>query len=138
PPIALPGVSEEDLREAAKAHPLVESFALRGQAAEAVAKGQRAGRFPSFAVGLEWMRMPGSMGTSAVAPSLAVRLPIYQGSYREAARAAEAEALAQRADSSAAAFTLYAELEEAMATVRDTHRRVELGERVLMPQAEAA
>ena len=138
PPPALPEDDEETLREVAKGHPLVESFTLRGEAAEALAKSQRAGRLPSFAVGLEWMRMPGSMGTSAIAPSLGVRLPIYQGSYREAARAAEAEALAQRADSSAAALTLYAELEEAMAKVRDTHRRVELGERVLRPQAEAA
>jgi outer membrane protein, heavy metal efflux system len=138
PPLALPAESEEALREAASAHPLIESFALRGEAADAVARSQRAGRLPGFSLGVEWMRMPGPMGTSGIMPNVGVRLPIFQRSYAEGVRAAEAEAAAQRADGDAAAHWAHAELEETMAMVRDSLRRAELNERVLLPQAEAA
>lgn len=96
--MALPAETDEALRQAVLDHPFIESFALMGEAADAAARGQRADRLPGFAVGVEWMRMPGEMGTSAIMPSVGIRLPLWQGSYREGIRAAEAEASAQRAE----------------------------------------
>jgi outer membrane protein, heavy metal efflux system len=136
--MALPAETDEALRQAVLDHPVVESFALMGEAADAAARGQRADRLPGFTVGVEWMRMPGDMGTGALMPSVGIRLPLWQGSYREGIRAAEAEASAQRAESQAVAQRGQAELEEALAMVRDSLRRVELNENTLLPQAEAA
>lgn len=132
------GESEASLRQALPSHPFLESYTLMGEAAEAAARSQRAERLPGFAVGVEWMRMPGPMETSAIMPHVGIRLPIWQGSYAESIRAAETEARAQRMEGEAANQRAQAELAEALARIRDTLRRIELNEHTLLPQAEAA
>jgi outer membrane protein TolC len=136
--VALPSESDEALRQAVLGHPFIESFALMGEAATAAAQSEKADRMPGFALGIEWMRMPGPMGESGIIPSVGISLPIWQGSYGESIRAAEAEAAAQTAEGLAASQRAQAELEEALAMVRDSYRRVELNENTLLPQAEAA
>jgi outer membrane protein, heavy metal efflux system len=138
PAPALPAESDAALHQAAESHPSIESMVLMGDAADAMAQSERADRLPGFAVGVEWMRMPGPMGESAILPSVGIRLPLWQGSYAEGARAAEAEAAAQRAEGHAAVQRAHAELEDALAMLRDSVRRVELNEHTLLPQAEAA
>lgn len=138
PGLALPSETDETLRRAAVEHPFIESFALLGEAADAAARRQGALRLPGFALGVEWMRMPGPVGQTAIVPSVGIGLPLWQGSYRESIRAAEADASAQRAEGEAAAQGAQAELEAALAQVRDSLRRVELHETTLLPQAEAA
>lgn len=135
---ALPAETEETLRQAALAHPSIESFALMGEAAEAAGRSESADRLPGLTLGVEWMRMPGPMGEGAIMPSIGISIPIWQGSYGEAIRAAEAEASAQRAQANAAGQRAQADLEEALAMVRDTARRIRLHETTLLPQAEAA
>jgi outer membrane protein, heavy metal efflux system len=138
PSLAVPAEGDESLHEAAARHPLIESFAASGDAADAMVRSRRAARLPSFAIGVEWMRMPGPHAISGIAPNVGLRLPIFQRSYGHEIRAAEAEALALRADGDAAAQRAHAAVDEAMAMLRDSLRRAELNERVLLPQAEAA
>lgn len=138
PELALPSETDQTLRQAAIEHPFIESFALMGEAADAAARQQGALRLPGFAVGVEWMRMPGPIGQTAIVPSVGIGLPLWQSSYRESIRAAEADASAQRAEGEARAQQAQAELEAALARVRDSLRRVELHETTLLPQAEAA
>ncbi len=138
PAVTLPAEADAALEKAALDHPFIASFALMGEASDALARREAAGRFPGFAVGVEWLRMPGEMGTSAVVPNVGVRLPLWQGSYREGIRAAQADASAQRAEGEGAALRAQAALAEALSVVRDAHRRAALNEHTLLPQAEAA
>ena len=119
-------------------HPAIEVFVLEGEAAEARARAERIERWPGVVVGVEWMSMPGGMGESGIMPSLGVRLPLWQGAYAEAIRAAEAEAAARLADGQAALLNARADLEEALSRIRDSKRRIELHRHTLLPQAEAA
>jgi outer membrane protein, heavy metal efflux system len=138
PPVALPEESEASLRQAAQEHPGIETFVLMGEAAEAMARAERVERYPGFVLGVEWMRMPGAHAESAIMPSVGVRLPIWQGRYAEAIRAAEAEASAQVSEGRAAVQRAQAELTDALTRVRDSKRRIELHEHTLLPQALAA
>lgn len=138
PSLARPGETEPELQQAVLDHPFIESFALMGEAAEAMARAESAERLPGFSLGVEWARMPGPMGESAIMPSVGIRLPLWQGSTREGVRAAEADAAAERADGRAAVQRAHAELSEALARVRDSLRRVEVNENTLHPMAEAA
>lgn len=138
PPPSWPAESQETLERAAFQHPSIEVFVLQGEAAEARARQGRIARWPGFVVGVEWMRMPGSMGESGIMPSVGVRLPLWQGTYAEAIRASEAEASAQLADGEAALLGARADLEGALSRLRDSKRRIELHEHTLLPQAEAA
>lgn len=138
PSPALPGEDEEALRAAAKAHPYLASFEAGAEAADRAAKSRRAARLPGFSLGVEWMKMPGHMDTSAISPHVGLRLPIFQRSLAEGVRAAEAEASARRAEGEAATRRAEAELTEALLSLRDSLRRVTLHEDVLLPQAEAA
>ncbi len=138
PAVALPLETEEALQKAVLDHPFIESFALLGEASDALARSEQAGRLPGFAVGVEWMRMPGEMGTSAVVPNIGISLPLWQGSYLDGIRAAEAEASAQRAEGEGAVLRAQAAFAEALAQVRDSRRRVALNAHTLLPQAEAA
>jgi outer membrane protein TolC len=138
PPVALPAEAEASLQQAAREHPAVETFLFLGEAAEAMARAGRIERYPGLVVGVEWMRMPGEHADSGILPSVGVRLPIWQGRYAEAIRAAEAEAAAQAGEGRAAAQRAQAELVDALARVRDSKRRIDLHQHTLLPQALAA
>lgn len=145
PDPALPAESEAALRQVALDHPLIESFSLMSEARESAARSQEADGLPSFMVGLDWIetgeaRMPGvtDSGKDALIVGVGLRVPLWQGSYSEAARAAQAEAAAQRAEGRAAADRAAAEVTAALAALRDAARRVRLHRSTLLPQAETA
>src|SRR5690606_1099671 len=93
---------------------------------------------PGLVLGVEWMRMPGEMGMSAISPNVGLRLPPWQGSYAQGVKAARAELAATEADREALVLSAQAELEQILSQLRDSHRRVELNEGTLLSQAEAA
>jgi outer membrane protein TolC len=73
-----------------------------------------------------------------VTASLAVSVPLWQGAYGDAQRASEADAAADRADGRRATHEALAELDEALAAVRDAERRVSLYGETLLSQAQSA
>ncbi len=138
PRVSRPHENLEELREALLQHPSLDALAARERAALALSEAERAARWPSLSVGVEWTRMPGSMAESAVMPSVGLRLPIWQGNYLEAERASRAEARARQADYQSGVQQALAELEQALAQLNDSLRRVELVRTTLLPQARAA
>ncbi len=138
PHVSRPRERIDELREALREHPSLGALASMESAAHALSDAQRAARWPSFSVGVEWMQMPGGMGEAAVMPNLGLRLPIWQGSYAEAERANHAEARARQADYAAGVQQAVAELEQTLAQINDSSRRVKLAQTTLLPQARAA
>lgn len=136
--VSLPSEHIDELREALLQHPSLDALVSRERAAQALSDVERASRWPSLSVGVEWMQMPGGMGESAVMPSVGLRLPVWQGSYTEAERANRAVARARQADHEAAVQQAVAELEQLLAQLNDSFRRVELARTTLLPQARAA
>ena len=141
---ALPVEDGATLRAATRENPLLETFAREARASEAQAGALEADRFPSFAFGLDWIEtgpaataVPGS-GDDALIVNVGISVPLWQEAYDDAQRAAEADARAHRAEGRAAEDAALAELEQALSSVRDSHRRIALYERTLLPQASAA
>lgn len=141
---ALPTEDVGALAEAVRAHPFLRTFELMAEANQAQAAAYEADRFPRFTVGVDWietgdaaMPVQGS-GDDAVIASLGVSIPLWQGSYDDMQRSAEAEAAADRADRERAEDAAMAELAQALADVRDSARRVMLYRDTLMPQAMTA
>jgi len=135
---ALPGEPVSALRQSVREHPALDSLAFAIERGEAMVRLQRAQRMPGLVVGVEWMRMPGEGGMSAISPNFGIKLPLFQGSYQKSIQAAQAESFAMVADRDGVVLMAHAELEQALAQLRDSHRRVLLNERTLLPQAEAA
>lgn len=136
--IALPAEPQAALKRAVLGHPAISLLSNMSEANEAMLRMRRAERLPGLVLGIEWMRMPGEMGMSAISPNLGLRLPLWQGSYAHGVKAARAELAATEADREALMLSAQAELESILSQVRDSHRRVELNEGTLLSQAEAA
>lgn len=144
PPEALVAEEEDALRAAVAAHPMLESFALMAEASEADARSQEADFFPSFTIGIDWIEtgdsavaMPDS-GTDALIASVGLRVPLWVDSYADAVAAAHADARAHRAERRGALDEALAQLETALAHLRDARRRVLLYRGTLIPQARTA
>jgi outer membrane protein TolC len=139
----LPLEDEAALRDAALAHPAIEAMALMAESAEARARRARADRGPDFMIGLDWIEtgeamqqgVPGS-GTDPVILMLGIRLPIWTYADRGAVEEARAEGRAQRAETLDASYRAEASVAEALATLRDADRRIDLYQHTLIPQAE--
>ncbi len=132
------------LARAVREHPHLRAFALLAAAERAQAGAIEGERFPRFTLGLDWietgeaaMPMPGS-GDDALIASLGVSVPLWQDTYDDLQRSAEAEAAASLADLESAEDEALSELDQTLAAIRDTHRRVGLYEHTLLPQAQAA
>lgn len=144
PDPALPEASPETLAEAVSQHPWLASFALMADASEAEAEAIEGDRFPRLRLSVEGMfdqnrgMHGGQSPMEGVITSLGVSLPLAQDAYADRQRAARAEGEAQRAEGRAAEDVAQAELEAALAQLRDSHRRVALYARTLLPQAQAA
>lgn len=145
PPAHIPAESIEALREAALAHPYVDAHRRNAAAHRAAASAQGTKALPSFTVGADWIitdeaRMDGvdDSGKDAVAVSLGMSVPLYQGAYDAAAKAEQAEARAAEADADAARDRLAYLVTKHLSDVRDAARRVGLYEHTLVPQAESA
>lgn len=143
--IVLPGESFTELTQAVRAHPMITSLGFMAEAAEFSSRAEAADRFPSFTVGADWIitgdaAMPNVSGSGkdAITVGAGIRLPLWQGNYSDSIAAARADARAQRAEQRALMDRAIAELESALANVRDAVRRVELYKRTLIPQAESA
>lgn len=143
-PVGVPRSSQQELVQAALTHPSLESFELQAQSHEYTARSVAADRLPSFTIGADWIltgeaRMAdvADSGKDGIVVGAGVRVPLWQGSYSKSVEAAQAEAVASRSDGDAAANQAIAELEAALAQVRDSARRVELFRNALLPQAES-
>lgn len=144
PPAALlPALPENELKEAALAHPRIRAMASLTSAADErvrAAKGQRA---PSFGVGLDWIvtgeapdsATPGS-GQDAVIGIVALQVPIWARAYRAAEEEARAEGAFYEARERSERDRAVAELEQSLADLRNEVRRVRLYQTTLVPQAE--
>jgi len=122
------------------------SFDLLAEADEAQAAAFEAARFPRFTLGVDWiqtgdlaMPMPGqASGDDALIGSVGLSVPLWQSSYDDMQRSAEAEAAADRADREQAEDAALTELAQATIEIRDSHRRVALFRDTLLPQALTA
>ena len=144
PPSALLPASElSELKDAAVAHPRVLAMGSMSNAAEERARAARGERGPSIGLGLDWIitgeaidsSIPKS-GQDAVVGVVALKVPVSGGAYRAAQEQAKAEGAMYRAREHAARDRAVAELEQALANLRDSVRRVQLYETTLLPQAE--
>jgi outer membrane protein TolC len=144
PPLALLPESEEShLRDAAIAHPRIDAMASMSEAANERARAAKGERGPSIGLGLDWIitgqavdpSIPDS-GKDAVVGMVALKVPVSGGAYKAAQQQAAAEGAMYRAQERAAHDRAVAELEQALANLRDAVRRVQLYETTLVPQAE--
>ena len=144
PPLALlPASDEGELRDAAIVHPRVASMASMSEAADERARAAKGERGPSIGLGLDWIvtdpgidpTLPKS-GQDAVVGVVALKVPVSGGAYKAAQQQALAEGAMYRARERAARDRAVAELEQALANLRDAVRRVRLYTTTLLPQAE--
>lgn len=141
--IAIPDESRGALIEAVRLHPFLLAFELMAEANESQAAAFEADRFPRVTVGVDWIEtgpavMAGVQGSGddALTVRVGVSIPLWQESYDDMQRSAEAEAAASRAEREHAEDAALAELEQALSDVRDSHRRVRLYRDTLLPQAQ--
>lgn len=145
PEARLPGEDERTLKSAVSSHPGLSVFGHLAESHEEVARAEEAAGMPSFSVGADWiitgearMANVSDSGNDAVIVGGGISIPLWRGSYSDAADAARADASAARADRMAAEDRALAELAVAWAQVRDSVRRVELHRNTLIPQADSA
>ncbi len=143
PQSGAPVASDEELAELAAQHPMIEKFSHLAASEEHVGRAERADRYPKFKIGLDIIgtgeaAMAGveDSGKDAVVLSAALSIPLWAGSYSDAADAAEANRNAHDAMREASLRQLEAMLGEALANVRNAQRRIELYQKTLVPQAE--
>src|SRR5690606_13474254 len=124
PPPAAIGANEEALAARVAEHPFLASLLLMAEANEAQAASLDADRLPRFSLGVDWIEtgpalMPDVQGSGddAVILNVGISVPIWQGAYDDAQRAAEADAAADRADGEAALQAALAELSQALASI---------------------
>ncbi len=145
PEAQLPGEDEKALSSAVLAHPKLSAFEHLAASHEESARAEEAAGLPSFSVGADWIitgearvaNVPDS-GNDAVIVGGGISIPLWRGSYSDAADAARADASAARADRRAAEDLALEELSIAYAQVRDAVRRVQLHRSTLVPQADSA
>lgn len=142
--VSLPSARAEALREAVREHPRVTSAGLLAEAAESTARAEAADRYPSFALGADWIITGEAAadglrdsGKDAVIVSGGIRLPLWQGQYADGVAAARAEADAHRAEQRALVDQALAELATALSDLRDAARRAQLYRNTLVPQARS-
>ena len=138
----VPVDGNEILRRAARQHPRIEAAELMASSSESQVRAQAAERAPSLLAGLDWIvtgKAPAAVeksGQDAVIVTAGLSVPLWGRSYRDAMGAARAEGAAHLADRDAAMYAADAQLEAALAAVRDAQRRIDLYRNTLIPQAE--
>lgn len=141
----LPAESEESLASAATQHPFLEVYDYQAIAHEQTARALSAEGLPSFSLGADWIITDPALaagvadsGKDALIVGGGISLPLWQGSYRDGAEAARADAAASRAERLSQEDRALAELRTALSEVRDAVRRERLYHTTLIPQAESA
>jgi len=138
----LPSDDDEALHRAARQHPRIEAAELMASSSESQVRAQAAERAPSLLAGLDWIvtgkapTVVEKSGQDAVIVTAGLSVPLWGRSYRDAMGAARAEGAAHLADRDAAMYAADAQLEAALAAVRDAQRRIDLYRSTLIPQAE--
>jgi outer membrane protein TolC len=137
-------IDEKRLAEDVKAHPYLQSFERLAESETYAAKRERASRFPSFTLGLDWIEtgdtaMPNveESGKDAVLIGVGLSMPVWQSNYSETISAYEAESRAYRADKAAAKDKAEALFYAVLSDLRDAKRRIDLYRNTLIPQAES-
>ncbi len=143
--VALPATDEETMRAMARSHPSVAAFEQDAASQDTAGDAEAARGLPSFELGFDWIETGSAVtagvqgsGKDPLIVSVAVSVPLWYGTYREAAEARHAEAAASRAAGEAAADHAEEAMSVALSQVRDSARRVLLYENTLVPQAEGA
>jgi outer membrane protein TolC len=145
PEALLPVADETQLRQGLASHPELERLAALARSHEARALAQEADAYPRFTLGADWIitgeaeapNVPQS-GKDAVVVGGGFSLPLWQGSYDDAAESARAEAAAERAQARSSLDHAHAELAARLTAVREAVRRVKLYKSTLLPQVETA
>lgn len=142
---ALPDEDDATLLAAAAQHPLVRERSTRAAQSRAIRRRAEADRYPNLTLGVDYIETgeradmaPADNGKDPVLATVAVELPIWLDAYAAAERSAERAERANNAERDAAQDDLHAQVLDALATLRDTHRRIRLFRDTLIPQAETA
>ncbi len=143
-PTARPEDNLSVLTERALQHPMQLAAVARTEAAQDVTRAARAQRMPGLTLGADWMLtgpavMPGvaDSGKDAVAATVGVRIPLWQRAGAERVRAAQAVVGVREAEQDAVNVRIIAVLDQVLARLNDSARRVQINEGTLLPQAEA-
>jgi outer membrane protein TolC len=140
PLAVVPAEPADALRAAARAHPRIRALVFMAQASEHAASAAGAERMPDFMLGIDYETglMPDATGSgdNHIMVSVGMTVPLWRGTYGAAENRARAEAAAFRARQHEAENMAEAELDAALAEVRDAARRIALYETTLIPQAE--
>lgn len=143
PLAGLPSKTEAELAQVLSGHPMLEGLAHRAASEEHKARALGAERYPRFQLGLNLIgtgeaAMAGvaDSGKDALVVSAGMSLPIWFGSYSDAADAAKATSRSHEARREASQRDAEAMLAAALANLRDAQRRIDLNKSTLVPQAE--
>ena len=142
PAPALPAASELELHEAASRHPRITGHDAMARAGAERARKADAQLLPNLSVGVDYIEIgpaanPGpDSGKDAIVAAITVSLPVWRGAYRADQARERAAAAASRARSRVARDDAAAELTATLASVSDSHRRIELYHSTLIAQAE--
>lgn len=145
PPLLLePSESDEALSRAAEQHPRVETMGHMAKAQLQQAESVDADRYPSFTLGVDYIvtgeaRMAGvpDSGKDAVSATVGMKLPLWASAYSAAHDEARARSAAFSAQQTARRNAMVAEVEQALADLRDSIRRVRLYRDTLVVEANA-
>lgn len=137
-------INEQQLIESVRNHPSIYAFEEMAKASEAAANQERASRFPTFSLGVDWietgetsMQDVQDSGKDAVLVGVGISVPLWQRNYQESVEAHKSESRAYQADGRAAVDRAVAEFFAVLADLRDAKRRMDLYETTLVPQAES-
>ena len=140
---ALPGEDEQTLLAVAEQHPMVQEQSMLMEQSRALRSRAEADRYPDLMVGLDYIEtgertdaMPEDNGKDPVLATISIELPIWFDAYAAAERGAESQQRSRAAQRIAMKDEVQAQILDAMATLRDSHRRVGLFRDTLIPQAE--
>ena len=139
----LPDEEERALVAAVLGHPAVLEQEMFAEQSAARRRRAEADRYPDLTVGVDYIETgeredadPADNGKDPVLATVSVELPIWFEDYAAAEQSAAASREARLAQRGAALDAIRVEVLDAMATLRDSERRVRLYRDTLIPQAE--
>lgn len=146
-----PAIGElaEDTRTlvaAAGTHPNITALATMADASEQRYRKARAGRLPTFGVGVDWIitgespaaQPPPDSGQDAVALKFGLKIPIAVRAYKAAEGQARAQKAVYRSQAIGARNRATAAVRTHVAQLQENARRTKLYETTLVPQAQTA
>ena len=145
PALGLPVEDPAMLRQAVAEHPQIEAVGLMSDSFDERARAQRADRYPSLGLGVDWIITGPALdptmadsGKDAVVGMAAIKVPLSLGAYAAGENEAKARGRMYRAQELAARNRAIEELGRVMAILRDAKRRLKLYEGTMIPLAETS